>query len=293
MARASCTVLSHNVFHDVPQLRLLESRLRLIGDGIIAEQPDVVALQEAARTRRSGDTAHKIAARVNAGASYRYELHYARADGTGEGEWEFEEGLALLSRLSPTLDQPLTYRYSAQVEMSAEVGGQRYRLPDDRVALAMRYRIAYGGEIDVCVTHLTDRPERVGEVPVRLAQARELTAWADRLNRGERPLVIAGDFNDLPESEAIRAITGAGFVDAWAAAGVGPGYTNDRDDLDLEGATAAANQRIDYIFIRPGRRAKTQPVEARLFLDRPARSNDGYLWASDHFGVIAKIEFTS
>jgi hypothetical protein len=65
-------------------------------------------------------------------------------------------------------------------------------------------------------------------------------------------VLIGGDFNDVLESDAIRTLIDNGFIDLHAAARIGPGCTNDRNDLDLEAEHAIANQRIDYIFMRPG-----------------------------------------
>jgi endonuclease/exonuclease/phosphatase family metal-dependent hydrolase len=86
-------------------------------------------------------------------------------------------------------------------------------------------------------------------------------------------------------------LTANGFIDLHHAAGIDPGYTNDRDDLDIEAPEARPNQRIDYIFFRPGRERKFAIEMVQLFLDRPSAEPDGrWLWASDHFGVLARLE---
>src|SRR5208282_3405327 len=100
------------------------------------------------------------------------------------------------------------------------VAGHRYRLPDDRIAMRARYRIPNGIELQVCVTHLTDSSETTAGVAIRLQQARELVAWLERAGDPSSPLfstplLLAGDFNDVPDSGTIGAITGAGFLDLW------------------------------------------------------------------------------
>jgi endonuclease/exonuclease/phosphatase family metal-dependent hydrolase len=75
-----------------------------------------------------------------------------------------------------------------------------------------------------------------------------------------------------------------------ASVGGEPGYTNDRDDLDIEAPQASPNQRIDYVFFRPGRARSFTIESVQLFLDRPSAEGDGrWLWASDHFGVLARL----
>lgn len=66
---------------------------------------------------------------------------------------------------------------------------------------------------------------------------------------GEGPLVMLGDFNDVPGSAAHRTLT-AIATDAWTAAGEGDGYTI---------PVAAPTRRIDWILLR-GLKAETAQV---------------------------------
>ncbi len=292
MSKAEFKLLTCNLFHDLPRFRHLERRLDFIAAEVTAERPDVIALQEVSRSAARGDVGASLSARVNlrcAGAPYG--LDYARADGIGEGEYAFEEGLALISRLQPCASVEVL-KFDAQVRLEGHFAGHRYRLPDDRIAMRARYRAPNGIELQVCVTHLTDSSETAAGVTIRLQQTRELVAWLKRASDSSSPLLLAGDFNDVPDSQTIAAITGAGFLDLWQAAGSGPGFTNDRDDIDIESPHGAHNQRIDYLFFRPGRGRGSEIVEVCLFLDRPRRTPEGgWLWASDHAGVIATLRF--
>ncbi len=284
---AECKVLNYNILHELPVCRRLEDRLDLIADEIAAQRPHVVALQEVSRTATYGDTGAALCARVNARGGNLYRLDYARADGAGEGEYAFEHGLALMARLDP-FGPPETLKYEAQVRLTTEFAGHSYRVPDDRIAMRGRYRVANGIALDVCVTHLTDRREAIDGVPTRVKQAHELARWLDRDRSA--PIVLAGDFNDVPESATIGAITDAGFIDLWAKSGTGPGFTNDRDDLDLESESGSPNQRIDYLFFRLGQASSFEIADVQLFLDRPRVQTDGgWLWGSDHIGVLATI----
>jgi endonuclease/exonuclease/phosphatase family metal-dependent hydrolase len=197
-----------------------------------------------------------------------------------------------MCRLPRAQHQITTLKYTSQVRLASSAGRQQYRLPDDRVAIHIRYVVAPGFEIDAYATHLTDRNEESGGVAIRQHQAYELVDWVQHTSLPENPVLIGGDFNDTPDSGTVRSIIDADFIDLHAAAGAGPGYTNDRNDLDIELAHASPNQRIDYVFFRPGRVRNFAIESVSLFLDRPSAEPDGnWLWASDHFGVLVRLVF--
>jgi endonuclease/exonuclease/phosphatase family metal-dependent hydrolase len=290
MAGTECTILTLNAFHDLPTYRHLTRRCALIAEEIAARRPHVAALQEVLRASGCGDIGLKLRDAVNRlcdGEVYR--LDYARADGAGDGEFGFDEGLALLSRIEA--DGPAeSLRFRAQVELAAEVGGQRYRLPDDRVVMRRRLRLESGATLDFCVSHLTDRPECIDGAAVRTLQARELAQWVLESSAPGITVVLAGDFNDVPGSETIANLKRAGFVDLHEAFGSGAGYTNDRDDIDLSAERATHNQRIDYLMMRSAGGRAPEVVEVGPFAGRPHRESDGtWLWPSDHIGVIATL----
>jgi len=290
MRRTECRILTLNAFHDLPTYRHLARRCTLIAEEIAARRPHIAALQEVLRASGSGDFGVNLRDTVNrlCGGEF-YRLDYARADGASDGEFGFEEGVALLSRIET--DGPAqSLRFRAQVELAAEVGGKRYRLPDDRVAMHRRFRIKSGAMLDFFVSHLTDRPECIDGAAVRTLQARELARWALEGSAPGTTVVLAGDFNDAPGSETIANLKRAGFVDLHEAFGSGPGFTNDRDDIDLSAERATHNQRIDYLMVRPAGGRALEVVEVGPFADRPHRQSDGtWLWPSDHIGVIATL----
>ena len=70
----------------------------------------------------------------------------------------------------------------------------------------------------------------------------------------------------------------------------GPGYTNDRDDIDLNAERATHNQRIDYLMMRPPEGMRSRRDGSEAFAEWPHRESDGtWLWRSDHIGVIATV----
>lgn len=287
-----CAVVSFNIFSDLPRFHRLDRRLELIAAAVAAERPHVIGLQEPIRYKLCGDTGQKLLTLTNQRCEGEpYKLVYAPADGAGEGDWAFDQGIALMSRLVET-SAPKVLKYRSQVELRADVGGQSYRLPDDRIAMHARYEFDRGLELDVYTTHLTDASPLHGGNMIRLRQAHELIEWIGASSASGNSVIVTGDFNDAPESETMKLFAAASFLDAHALAGTGAGYTNCSDDLDLTSPVGDANQRIDYVLFRPGRLRDPEIVEARLFLDQPAREPDGqWLRASDHFGVLARFRF--
>jgi len=286
-----CSFLTFNLFSDLPTFRHLNRRLEIIAGAIAAERPGIVALQEIVRAPACVDMGRTLCDLVNRRCSgAEYHLHYTPADGMGEDDWKFDEGIALMSRHERASRDVAVLKYASQVRLATTVGAREYRLPDDRVAMHIRYAVAPATELDAYVTHLTDRNDQSDGVAIRTLQARELLQWVERTSHSGNPVLIGGDFNDVPESDTIRSLTGSGFVDLHAAAGTDPGYTNDRNDLELEAPQANPNQRIDYVFFRPPRGRAFTIESVRLFLDRPSAEPDGrWLWASDHFGVLARL----
>ena len=62
----------------------------------------------------------------------------------------------------------------------------------------------------------------------RLGEAQQMLAFVERV-AGSEPAILLGDFDAFPEHERITLLRKAGFVDAFASAGRGPGITWDED----------------------------------------------------------------
>jgi endonuclease/exonuclease/phosphatase family metal-dependent hydrolase len=91
-----------------------------------------------------------------------------------------------------------------------------------------------GRQVLVLTTHFDhrrDSPQRPRSAEQVLEMARQ---W------GDGPLVILGDFNDVPGSTAHATLTSI-LTDAWTAVGSGDGYTI---------PVAAPTRRIDWILLR-------------------------------------------
>jgi endonuclease/exonuclease/phosphatase family metal-dependent hydrolase len=252
--------MSLNVLHDFPRFEHLSERMDLIAKEIRRLDPDVVGLQEVPWTVGLGNAAEWLAVRTG------MNHVYLRANGN---RWAilFEEGEAILSRY-PLKD--ISY-----VELKPQAGPFEHR-----VALQATAATPWG-DVRVVVTHLTD-----GEPQVNRAQAARLVAFVGASE--EAPIVVAGDFNAPPESPQIQAMVGE-WIDTYRAARPeDEGYTCCVGAL-TQGPSQVLEKRIDYIFLVPGAEG-ARVVSSQRVLSQPFRLGDGWLWASDHVGVLSVIQ---
>jgi endonuclease/exonuclease/phosphatase family metal-dependent hydrolase len=249
----------------------LESRLAITIAELRALQPDLVALQESAVTRRRGDVAARIAgalglAHVHARATERvfWPLLLGRLI---VGALGFAEGPAILSRF------PIT---------SAEI----FDLPrcqrrlDPRVALRADVQTP-AGAIAVFSTHTT-RDD---------CQTRRVAELAFAQNG--RATIVMGDLNTAETAPVLATFGDHGFVDLFRAANpTAPGLTV-WQRIDAAAPTVA--RRVDYVFLRPGAGLEARVVSSRLVLNapRPREAGAGMLWPSDHYGVFAEVRLVA
>ena len=247
--------MSLNVLHDFPRFAHLEQRLDLVAAAIRETDADIVCLQEV--PWHWGSSAHRF------GEQTGLNHLYLRANGN---RWAllFEEGEAILSRY-PLHDV-------AFVELDPPASPFEHR-----VALRATASTPWG-PIQVFSTHLTH-----GEEEVNAGQAASLTAFVAR--SGDGPALVAGDFNAEEHEPHMQAL---GWVDTYRLANPDdPGFTCCVPDLSA-GRVEELNKRIDYVFLVPAGRAEV--VSSWRVLDEPVRTDGGWLWASDHVGLLSEIE---
>ncbi len=110
-------------------------------------------------------------------------------------------------------------------------------------------------------THLQHKADDLNAV--HMAQLEVILDYWD-----ERPYtVLVGDMNARPGWPQMEMVQDAGFVDSWAEAGEGPGYTSN---------AANPEYRIDWIFHTPD----TTALEAEFIESQ----------ASDHFPVVVTLD---
>jgi endonuclease/exonuclease/phosphatase family metal-dependent hydrolase len=52
-------------------------------------------------------------------------------------------------------------------------------------------------------------------------------------------------------------------------------------------------RRIDYIFVLPVSENSVNILSAEVVFDHPFQTGDGWLWASDHAGVMVELEIVA
>lgn len=277
-------VVTFNVFHDYPLLRHVEARFGLVAEALAAEAPDVVFLQEISISEAHGHLPNRLADALRA-RGLGYEAVYAAANGSVGDGGNFEEGAAILSR--HPMAGCAVHRLAADRPVLRELHG--YRFVEQRIALRATILAPDGQPLDVFGVHLTDAPPAAdGRVP-RREQIEDFERFVAERPTSGRPAIVAGDFNASPDTNEIRWLESRGLRDLCAAGAPHP--TNDRNDRDLEGRADTSDQRIDYVFALAPEGVEIAVVDARPFLAAAvATDSGGWLWASDHNGVVVDVE---
>ncbi len=253
-------VMSLNILHGFPKFERLPERLDLIAAEIRRQDADIVCLQEVPWTPRVGNGARYLAERT--GMNYLF----LRANGNRRAIL-FEEGSAILSRY--------TLQGSSFTELQPRAG-----FFEHRIVLHATVATPWG-DARVFVTHLTN-----GESEINRRQATSLLDFVR--STGSGLAIVAGDFNAREDSPQIQTLSRE-WVDTYRAAHPDDeGLTCCIDTL-TQGPTEPLEERIDYIFLAspPGQDVKV--LNAQRVLDQPLPVRDGWLWASDHVGLLAII----
>jgi len=266
-AARSITVATLNMLHGLPRFVHLERRKHLILAELERLSPDVILLQEVpvfrARDRQIGPWLAE---------SLGYTMAYARAN--GRAAWiGFEEGEAVLSRY------PIR-------EIRRHVLLPKPGLFENRIVLRAVLDTPLGA-LEVYNTHFS---HRVNRDPLRLKQAEALVRFLrDSYRLRELPAVVGGDINAFPESAPMRFLREQGLVDiALAADPPADGATSWFEDITDPGDGPKA--RIDYLFLYST--GAENPLTVRRctrFLNRPFAVEEGFLWASDHVGLLCEL----
>lgn len=232
-----------NLYHYAS--RLEERRTNLENELRVRGFPDIMGFQEAARW-------------IGVEMPFDTFVRFTGFDGIHEVTNRFgvmKEGIALVSRF------PAHRLWSTH-------------LPDTRMLSRQAINVGLfslpeGGRVIVVNVHLSPFPEgtwrRVEQVVFMLDHLRPYASL---------PVVIMGDMNDHYNSEALRVLRKAGFVDVRD----GQGASFDPTTNPLISDSPHPPSRLDYILYQP----------ARLKLIRTdwmCREN----WVSDHYGLKAEF----
>jgi endonuclease/exonuclease/phosphatase family metal-dependent hydrolase len=248
----------------------LEERLAMATGELQALAPDVVGLQEASISRGRGNVAARLASSLGL-----FWTHASATRRVSRLPWidrlivwgiNFEEGPAILSRFpiveTEIVDLPRCEKFY-----------------DPRVLLRATLRTPQG-LLDVYSTH-------TGHDACQVQRIAEVVG----ARHGALPTLVMGDFNAADTADWMAALGREhGFIDAYRAARPdAPGLTVWQNPV---GTAATVRRRIDYIFVVPNGAPAPRVREGRVILDKPQRRPDGStLWPSDHYGVLAELEF--
>ena len=231
----------------------LEPRYHALAAGLKKLRPEIVCLQEVYRDPKSGRSQAELVAEM-----------------CGLDHHVGKDGLSIVS------SQPVV---RSAIERLPQ-------MPDDpprRVLLAEF--VMEGQRLLVINTHLAYQPKMV-EGRRKQAQAMLTAIRRHDPKSGDCPKVLCGDFNDVADSPAICLVLDdeIGFRDAFSECHPrSRGYTYSPRNPYVE-RSWTEDQRIDYIFLTRGLKAKTCSV---VF-----DNTRGLDFVSDHFGVICSIQFS-
>jgi endonuclease/exonuclease/phosphatase family metal-dependent hydrolase len=267
----SITVATLNMLHGIPRFEYLEQRKELILAELKRLSPDVILLQEVPVLRnRREQIGPWLAERLG------YNLGYGRAN--GRAFWiGFEEGEAVLSRF------PIR-------EVQRHLLRPKPGLFESRIVLRAVIDTPQG-TLEIYNTHLSHGVDRD---PLRLKQAEELLRFLGTTYRYRQlPAVIGGDINSFPESPPTRLLMERGMQDvALMADPPADGPTS--WFRDITDPADSPKVRIDYLFLYPqGAARRFTVVRCTRFLDTPMEAPSvtptGWLWASDHVGLLCEL----
>ncbi len=269
MNSAALSLLTLNILAD---LSCWQQRKKLLVEGIGQLAPDVIALQE---VRLSEDPTQP-----NPAEWLAKQLGYTQLElcpKTGRAA-QFE-GLALLSRL------PVLSHFCLDLQSQQRV--------------AQIIALAWGDQKLVLANcHLFWQP---GESLERVRQVERLLQHLDAIP-GNPYLLVCGDFNGEPHTQAIQLMRQR-FLSAHATAhGAEPAYTCPtplkrstwsllRTMFNYLSVIRLGQMRLnwrgvlDYIFVDP----RLSVIECRVVLDQPAVNNPR-IYPSDHFGLFARLK---
>lgn len=177
--------------------------------------------------------------------------------------------------LTPKFTNPADGRFAAQLTIPS-VGGP---VTFTRGWTSIDYRQSARSTVRVFNTHLEVQNPPVAGL-VQVAQGNEFLRL---IGASPHPVVALGDFNSAADGSATPTygnLTGL-LTDAWTSGG---GDTCCQSEL-LDTPEPSASSRIDLVLTRGPWRVD----RIALTGDTPFRTAPAPLWASDHYGVVARL----
>lgn len=305
------SVLTLNLNEDVSNLA---QRIPAAAAMLAAEDADVVCLQEvlmepALGGRRALDLLRDHLEDLGSPYPYVHQVAHAPHPRGHTGGLAFLSRRPILSGHDLDLEHPEAGNHgrhgAAGDGRGVGPGGSRRR------ASAIAVESTNGVPFVIMTAHLAWGS---AAEPARVEEAYQIERWAVELSKAttaghgwdrDPVVVLTGDLNTLPDSSTLRFLTGLEgyrghgtlWVDAWAVAGAGDGFTADPTN-EWNAATAKIvgiaypqmnpHRRIDFVLVRGwvyGRAG--YPLAARLVGTDPVGPTA--CQPSDHYGVRVEL----
>jgi Endonuclease/Exonuclease/phosphatase family len=280
------------------------ARAKVLAQQITVGAPDLVALQEVSLYRqqvpgdyRPGDPPNATEVALDflatlmteidalgggyrvAGESPNADVEIPVSDGAGgQFDLRFTDRDVILARDPVQTANFTTMQYSAKFSFMAGGSGG---VP---VAATRGWCRVDATVADAHFTFADTHLEVQALQTIQTMQAMELLAAIKDI---PDPVLLLGDFNSEPGMNSYPMLTGP-FRDAYVQSGNSdPGLTCCQQP-DLKNATSTADGRIDLVLNRGRFRVNDVAVTGT---DPTTNKTPDGLWPSDHFGVLAHVEF--
>jgi len=266
---ATINVLTYNVWMIPIQGKLAANRSAMIGNYI--RRYDLVFLQEAFRK--------KLRQKIKDSSSKRFKDHYHYQHGNIMGN-----GLYNLSKFSITKKKFMRFKDCGGIHCAASKG-----------VLYMQVKLPNGMLVDTFNTHLQSFEKNYAIRAKQLAQTKK---FIDKINNGSLPVMFVGDFNIIASVQEYGVFENylVNYKDAWLDFRPSDDGFNWNPDVNTwayyDEDESVQLQRLDYIFIRDGKKLKWNVLDIKLALNKKFQAFTKYIHASDHFGVHSTLELS-
>jgi len=243
------TVVTLNLWHDSHDW---PKRLNVIVAELRRIRPDVLCLQEVLQHPELRNQAATLA------DSLGCLMQFASVDGP---------------------ERPKRYGNAVLTPHRVLASGERNLEPADDYRAVAHVRFAWRGrEVDAYSTHLHHTPEGGA---IRATQIRHLLGYVDS-TRGAGPLVVAGDFNAELGTTEMEAVT-VKYLDAFRAVHA---KASRAEAVTFNSRFGVDPGAIDHIFVERKAASRLTPVACEVIFRTVGADS---VWASDHYGVVARL----
>lgn len=233
---------------------LWERRRALVRAVVGQEQPDLILFQECASDQDAAPGAPNQATQLAYELGYRLVYHPAAVSRRRAAQ----HGQAVLAAPG----------WTVLGSVSRDLPSASFPTKDSTRIVLCAELLGPGGRVRVLNVHLSL------DMTARLRSIEQLLGWVDGMAATPALMILAGDFNEVPEGLPLARLRAAGWQDAWdVLAPADPGDTFPTPEPFL---------RLDYVFVPPA-----APAPCAIRRVGLAPDTDGF-FASDHVGLLVE-----